>query len=133
PAGTLNGSYSPSRGHLAMMAVGSEESQVGGVSRRDFLRLGGLSVLGLSVAEQRARAEASGKGLRRCIFILMTGGPSHFETFDPQPGAPVEIRGPFKPIATATPGVQFSESLPMLAQRSEKFTIIRSLSHDATP
>ena len=59
-----------------MLAVRSDERLVaGGVSRRDFLRLGGLSVLGLSVAEQRARAEASGKGLRRCIFVLLTGGP----------------------------------------------------------
>ena len=113
---------------------GSEQHEVvGNVSRRDFLRLGGLSVLGLSVAEQRARAEASGKGLRRCIFILLTGGPSHFETFDPKPGAPTEIRGPFKPIATATPGVQFCETLPLLAQRSERFSLVRSLSHDATP
>lgn len=116
-------------------ATGGAElpDNVGNVSRRDFLRMGGLSVLGLSVAEQRARAEASGKGLRRCIFILMTGGPSHIETFDPKPGAPAEIRGPFKPIATATPGVQFCETLPLLAQRSEKFTLLRSLSHDATP
>ncbi|HEY3965939.1 MAG TPA: DUF1501 domain-containing protein [Planctomycetaceae bacterium] len=117
-----------------MMAVASEQqAAVGSVSRRDFLRLGGLSVLGLSVAEQRARAEANGKGLRRCIFILMTGGASHFETFDPKPSAPGEIRGPFKSIATATPGVQFAESLPLLAQRSEKFAVIRSLSHDAAP
>src|SRR5260370_40430989 len=105
---------------MAMMATGSEQREVvGSVSRRDFLRLGGLSVLGLSVAEQRARAEASGKGLRRCIFILMTGGPSHLETFDPKPGAPAEIRGAFKPIATATPGIQFCETLPLLAQRSD--------------
>ncbi|MBI3862426.1 MAG: DUF1501 domain-containing protein [Planctomycetia bacterium] len=116
-----------------MAVVTEQREDVGSVSRRDFLRLGGLSVLGLSAAEQRARAEASGKGLRRCIFVLMTGGASHFETFDPKPGAPGEIRGPFKPIATATPGLQFAESLPMLAQRSEKLTVIRSLTHDATP
>src|SRR5437764_15456677 len=110
------------RGLFTMLAVRSDERLVaGGVSRRDFLRLGGLSVLGLSVAEQRARAEASGKGLRRCIFVLMSGGPSHFETFDPKPGAPGEIRGPFKPIATTTPGIQLCETLPNLAQRSEKF------------
>jgi len=116
------------------MAGGLEQSEaVGSVSRRDFLRMGGLSVLGLSVAEQRARAEASGKGLRRCIFILLTGGPSHIETFDPKPGAPAEIRGPFKPIATATVGIQFCETLPLLAQRSEKFSLVRSLSHEATP
>src|SRR5262245_27236738 len=117
-----------------MLAVASEQLQsAGGVSRRDFLRLGGLSVLGLSVAEQRARAEASGKGLRRCIFILMTGGPSQFETFDPKPGAPGEIRGPFKPIATATPDFHLSETFPLLAQRSGKFAVIRSLFHDAAP
>jgi hypothetical protein len=117
-----------------MTAVGLEERQAdGGVSRRDFLRLGGLSVLGLSAAEQRARAEANGKGLRRCIFVLMTGGPSHFETFDPKPAAPGEIRGPFKPIATATPGVHLCETLPLLAQRSGKFALLRGMSHDAAP
>jgi hypothetical protein len=122
------------RERFAMLAVESEQLQVGGgVSRRDFLRLGGLSVLGLSVAEQRAQAEASGKGLRRCLFILMTGGPSHFETFDPKPGAPGEIRGPYRPIATATPGLQFCETLPLLAQRSEKFAVVRSMFHDASP
>lgn len=117
-----------------MLAISSEQTEgVGSVSRRDFLRLGGLSVLGLSAAEQRARAEASGKGLRRCIFILMTGGPSHFETFDPKPGAPGEIRGPFKPIATSIPGVQFCETLPLLAQRADRLAIIRSLTQDAAP
>ncbi len=117
-----------------MLAVGTENGQVAeSVSRRDFLRMGGLSVLGLSVAEQRARAEASGKGLRRCIFVLMTGGPSHFETFDPKAGSPGEFRGPFKPISTATPGVQFCETLPLLAQRSDKFAVIRSLFHDVAP
>jgi hypothetical protein len=116
-----------------MLAVDSEQLRAGGVSRRDFLRLGGLGVLGLSVAEQRARAEASGKGLRRCIFVLMTGGPSHFETFDPKPAAPGEIRGPFKPTATATPGLQFCETLPLLAQRSNRIAVVRSLYHDASP
>ncbi len=122
------------RGLNAMLAVRSEQApSAGSVSRRDFLRVGGLSVLGLSVAEQRARAEASGKGLRRCIFVLMTGGPSHLETFDPKPGAPGEIRGPLKPIATSLPGAYFSEALPQLAQRADKLAIVRSLFHDATP
>ena len=117
-----------------MLAAATEQLQVGGgVSRRDFLRLGGLSVLGLSAAEQRARAEASGKGLRRCIFILMTGGPSHFETFDPKPAAPGEFRGPFKPIATTTPGLHLCETLPLLAQRSSRFAVVRSVFHDASP
>ncbi len=59
-----------------------------GLARRDFLRVGGLSVVGLSVAEQAAqRAER-----QNCIFLLMTGGPSQLETFDPKPTAPSEVR-----------------------------------------
>ncbi|RPI83671.1 MAG: DUF1501 domain-containing protein, partial [Planctomycetaceae bacterium] len=104
-----------------------------GVSRRDFLRFGGLGVLALPRAEQRAKAEASGKGARRCIFILLTGGPSQLDTFDPKPFAPGEIRGPYRPIATATPGLQIAETLPRLAERSSKYTLIRSLHHDAAP
>lgn len=93
-------------------------------------------MLGLSVSEQsaqRALAEASGKGLRRCIFLLLTGGPSPLETFDPKPHAPAEIRGPFRAISTATPGVSLSETLPLLAQRTNKVAVLRSLWHDATP
>lgn len=102
------------------------------VSRRDFLRVGGLSVVGLSVAEQSARAATLDATDRRsCILILMNGGASHIESFDPKPQAPVEIRGPLKAVSTSMPGVAFSESLPMLAQRAEKLAIIRSLYHDA--
>src|SRR5260370_18074988 len=117
------------RGLNAMLAVRYEQApRAGSVSRRDFLRVGGLSVLGLSVAEQRARAEASGKGQRRCIFVLMTGGPSQFETFDPKPGAPGDIRGALKPVATSLPGTYFSEALPLLPQRAAKLAIVRSAS-----
>ncbi|HTI51166.1 MAG TPA: DUF1501 domain-containing protein [Planctomycetaceae bacterium] len=117
-----------------MLAIGSRTPQgADGVSRRDFLRFGGLGVLGLSAAEQRARAEANGTGSRRCIFLLLNGGASQFETFDPKPTARVDIRGPHRAIATATPGVQLSETLPLLAQRSGKFALLRSLCHDAAP
>ena len=84
-------------------------------------------------AELRAKAEAQGKGERRCIFLLLTGGPSQLDTFDPKPLAPGEIRGPYRPIATATPGLQLAETLPGLAARSAKFSLIRSLHHDAAP
>lgn len=117
-----------------MLAVGSQAPlDADGVSRRDFLRFGGLGVLGLSAAEQRARAEASGKGLRRCIFVLLNGGPSPFETFDPKPAARGDIRGPYRAISTATPGVHLSELLPSLAERSSKYALVRSLCHDAAP
>lgn len=117
-----------------MLAIGSQHPlDVDGVSRRDFLRFGGLGVLGLSAAEQRAKAEASGKGLRRCIFVLLNGGPGPLETFDPKPAARGDIRGPYRAISTATPGLFLSELLPSLAERSGKFTLLRSLSHDAAP
>ena len=104
------------------------------VSRRDFLRVGGLGVVGLSVAEQRALAIAHASAApRSCILLLMTGGPSQFETFDPKPEAPQHIRGPLKPISTAIPGVQFSEGFPRLAQRAGGLGVLRSLTHDYAP
>lgn len=117
--------------------VPERNTEEAGVSRRDFLRVGGLSVLGLSAAEQlaaqRALAEAHGKGLRRCLLVLMTGGPSHLETFDPKPQATSDIRGPYRAIGTATPGMSLSETLPLLARQSEHFALIRSLTSDAAP
>lgn len=110
------------------------EPEAGAVSRRDFLRVGGMSVVGLSIAERTALARSMRSADRRsCILILMTGGPSALETFDPKPDAPAEIRGPLKAISTAVPGLFVSESLPLLAQRTGKFTIPRSLYHDAAP
>ncbi len=104
------------------------------VSRRDFLAVGGLSMVGLSVAEQAAVQRARQRsGDRSCILIVMAGGPSQLETFDPKPQAPREIRGPLKPISTSIPGVQFSESLPRLAERADRLTVLRSLYHDAAP
>jgi len=104
------------------------------VSRRDFLRVGGLSVVGLSVAERAALAGMRGEEDRRsCIFLLMTGGPSQFETFDPKPDAPAEIRGPLKAISTAVPGLALCETLPRLAERADRFAVLRSLHHDAAP
>ena len=106
-----------------------------GVSRRDFLRFGGLSVLGLSVAEQKkaVAARAAAPGTRSCIFLLLTGGPSHLETFDPKPDAPGNIRGPFNAISTSVPGLALSETLPLCAARADRFSILRTLHHQAAP
>ena len=110
----------------------SQDEKRNAVSRRDFLRVGGLSVVGLSVAEQAAAARQRSQADRRSVILIqMTGGASHLETFDPKPEAPVEIRGPLKAISTAVTGVVFSESLPMLAERAEKLAVVRSLYHDA--
>jgi hypothetical protein len=104
------------------------------VSRRDFLRVGGLSVMALTVAEQAALAQSTARApWRNCILLLMTGGPSQLETFDPKPEAPIDIRGPLRAIPTAVPGMLLSESLPRLAQRADRFSLLRSLAHDAAP
>jgi hypothetical protein len=107
-----------------------------GMPRRDFLQLGLGAVAGLGftdVLRLRAQAaEAQGKispDQVNCILIWMDGGPTHYESFDPKPDAPKEIRGDFKTIATKTPGFHFSEVVPRLAAVSDKFTILRSVCH----
>ncbi len=107
--------------------------------RRDFIQLGIGGVLGLGFADLlRLRASAAGStaspfkpsGKRvNCIMIWLDGGPSHYETFDPKPDAPSEVRGEFKPISTAVPGVQFCEAVPQLAKVADKLTIVRSICH----
>jgi hypothetical protein len=117
------------------MTAASESAEPGtSVSRRDFLAVGGLSVVGLNVAEQAALKRARDRsGARSCILVIMSGGPSQLETFDPKPQAPRHIRGPLQPISTAIPGVQFSEGLPELARRADRLTIVRSLYHEEAP
>src|SRR3954465_11343496 len=72
-----------------------------GISRRDLLRVGGLTALGLTLPGLlKARAETAPKRETSCILLWMGGGPSHIDTFDPKPDAPVDIRGSFKTIPT---------------------------------
>jgi hypothetical protein len=117
------------------MTAVSESAEPGtSVSRRDFLAVGGLSVVGLSVGEQAALKRARERsGARSCILVVMSGGPSQLETFDPKPQAPRHIRGPLQPISTAIPGVHFSECLPQLAARADRLTVVRSFFHEEAP
>src|SRR6516225_4655686 len=84
-----------------------------GLSRRDFLRIGALGVGGLTLADLlrlRARGHlTTDQPPKSVIMVLLRGGPSHIDTFDPKPKAPADIRGPFKPIATNVSGIQVSE------------------------
>ena len=108
-----------------------------GISRRDFLQIGLGGTLGLGLCDLlRLRASASESGDAKaaarninCIMIWMDGGPSHYETFDPKPDAPAEIRGTFNTIPTCVPGVHFSDPVPELAKAFDKFTVIRSICH----
>jgi hypothetical protein len=100
-----------------------------GASRRDFLRIGGLVMGGLSLP-QLLRAEAAAgqaRSHKSVIMIFLAGGPPHQDMVDLKPGAPPEIRGEYKPIDTAVPGVQVCEYLPRVAGVMDKLTIIRSI------
>jgi len=119
-----------------MPAMTELQSNCAGIARRDFLQLGMGAVLGLGLTDLlRLRvqaANASGKvspDQVNCILIWMDGGPSHYETFDPKPDAPKEIRGDLAPIKTAVPGVHFCETAPKLAGIADKLTIVRSICH----
>src|SRR3954470_6474424 len=104
-----------------------------GISRRDSIKfgLGGLLTGGLVGALRATASAASSKGsAKACILIWMDGGPSHYETFDPKPDAPIEFRGQFDAIPTKTSGVRFSQHMKRLASISDKFAVIRSIRHD---
>ena len=104
-----------------------------GVSRRDFLRVGALAGVGLSLSEYYAMASTGGVSAgargKAAIFVRLGGGPSHMDTFDLKPEAPDTHRGEFKEIATNVPGVRISEHLPKLAKCADKYVILRGVSH----
>lgn len=107
----------------------------GPISRRSFLEFGGLSVLGLGMADfLRAQEIAKTAGGRlndkAVIFIWLPGGPPHMETYDMKPEAPREYRGIFQPIHTNVSGIDVCELLPMHAKCADKYTLIRSVHHD---
>ncbi len=92
--------------------------------RRDFLRIGSLGALGISldgVLRAGAKRDIS------CILLWQSGGCGHLDTFDLKPDAPKEIRGEFQPISTNVPGIQICEHLPFTAKQADKFTILRSM------
>jgi hypothetical protein len=96
-------------------------------TRRAALEIGaGLFGLNLPAVLRAASASARPKPDVSCIFLFLAGGPSHFETFDPKPEAPVEIRGLWKPIGTNVPGTFVCEKLPLLARRMDKVAVVRS-------
>jgi hypothetical protein len=100
-----------------------------GLSRRSFLRIGGLAMGGLSLP-QLLQAEAKVTRASRhksVIMVFLSGGPPHQDMVDLKMDAPAEIRGEFRPISTRVPGVQICEHLPRLADTLDKWTVIRSL------
>ncbi len=97
-------------------------------SRREVLRIGGLGLLGLSSIElERLRAGTPAAG--SCVFLFLFGGPSHIDLWDMKPDAPEEIRGEFRPIDTAVPGIRICEHLPLMARQMGRFCLLRSMTH----
>ena len=100
-----------------------------GPSRREFLRVGGLAVGGLSLPRLLA-SESRGKvRAKNCLLIFMDGGPSHLELWDLKPDAPAEVRGEFKPIRSSVPGLTVGELLPQTAQHMHHLAQVRSVHH----
>jgi hypothetical protein len=100
-----------------------------GMSRRSWLRIGGLALGGLSLPEiLRAEAQSGQRHQAKgVIMVLLPGGPTHLDSFDLKPDAPAEIRGEFRPIASNVRGLDVCEHMPHLARVADKLTIIRSL------
>lgn len=123
--------------------LGSPRKLCDGVTRRDFLHVGGLGALGLTLADfgriREAQAAAGtspsaktansfGKA-KACILLFPYGSPPQHETFDPKPEAPVEIQGQMKAIETRVPGVAICDHLPRIARVMDRVTVVRSMTH----
>src|SRR6476659_3970986 len=106
-----------------------------GITRRDFLQVGALGAIGLSLSKLAALkamgALPKGKDERAEIIIFNLGAPSQLDTFDMKPDAASEIRGPFKPIRTNNPDIQISEIFPLHAKLADKFSLVRTCYHTA--
>jgi len=100
-------------------------------SRRTLLQIGALSILGgvASRTSTSSAAESAGREERSCSFILLQGGPSHHDLWDPKPEASAEIRGPFESIETSLPGVRFGSLLGQTAKIADRLCVIRSMTH----
>ena len=99
------------------------------ISRRDFLRTSAATAAGLATGPVLAGSTRD----VNCIFLLLVGGPSQLDTWDPKPLAPTDVRGPYRPIRTRIPGVQFTEPFPRMAAAADRFAVVRSMHHTAAP
>ena len=130
---------------MLMSISGQPGANCEGWGRREFLRVGGAGLFGLTLAnvlqlealaknagteEKRDLKKLPGWGrAKSVILVYLQGGPSHLDLWDPKPEAPTTIRGDFKPIPTKADGIQLSEVLPKLAQQMDKATLVRSVSY----
>ena len=105
------------------------------LSRRTAIQAGAISLLGLgtnhlqALRDARATETVASRRAKSVIYIFLPGGLAQHDSFDLKPNAPANVRGEFRPVATATPGIQICEHLPRLAQRSNQWALVRSLTH----
>lgn len=118
--------------------LGSRRVLCNGLSRRDLLHIGGLSLFGFGLSDAlRLQPAPAAAGVaaghfgraKACILLYLFGAPPQHETFDPKPDAPVEIQGELKAVATSVPGVHIGEGLPQVAAIADRLTVVRSLTH----
>jgi hypothetical protein len=120
---------------------GNSVSTCEGISRRDWLRIGGLAGVGelgthvggllsgrANAEEARGQARSFGRA-KSCIVLFMFGAPAHQDTWDLKPEGPAEVRGEFKPIATNVAGIDVSEHIPRLARLADRYSLVRSVTH----
>jgi hypothetical protein len=117
------------------LPFGTPRRTCDGISRRQALRIGATGLIGglslPTLLELQAKAATPTRAkAQACIFLFLEGGPSHIDMWDLKPDAPAEVRGPYKPIRTNVPGIMIGEHLPLCAQIANKYTILRSHSHN---
>lgn len=106
-----------------------------GISRSEFIRVGGLTALGVNLPDalrQRTRADSAESSEVNCILLWLLGGPSHVDMYDMKPYAPAEIRGELTPVSTQVNGLELCELMPNMASCADMFSVIRSM-HSYTP
>ena len=119
-----------------LRALGSPRRLCDGLTRRDWLHIGGCGIAGLSLEQllakqtaQAATADPTFGRAKQCIVLFLYGSPSQLETFDCKPQAPVEVRGSFGQIPSSLPGLDVCELLPKMSQVMDRTTVVRSVTH----
>ena len=100
-----------------------------GPRRRHLLQMGAVTALGLGLPDLAHSLPAPRQDDASCIFLMLVGGPSQLDTWDPKPNAPTAIRGPYQPIKTNVPGIEISEIFPRMARHADKFALLRGVHH----
>lgn len=123
------GTVYPEEERTVLRVLGSPKRLCDGVTRRELLQVGGISLLGLGHDKLAHAAPTQRMPAKHVILLFLYGAVSQLDTLDPKPDAPEDIRGPFGTIATRLPGVRLSENLPRLATMLDRVALVRSMSH----